>query len=120
MSNTTDALSETTQVFAAAAELFSLMGTPMRLRIISATCHQERSVGELLLEVGGTQSNLSQHLAVLWRSGVLARRKEGTTVFYRVVNQQAAALCRTVCTQIAMELGDDAPHLGRLAPLHSV
>ncbi len=95
------------RVFVAAAELFSLLATPMRLRIISAACESERSAGELLTAVGGTQSNLSQHLSVLYRSGVLSRRKVGTSVFYKVQSESVAALCRTVCTQVAMELDEE-------------
>ena len=94
------------RVFDAAAELFALLSTPTRLRIISAACHEERSVNALLAIVGGTQSNLSQHLAVLYRSGVLARRKEGTSVYYKVKSEQVAELCRSVCNRIAVQLDD--------------
>ena len=93
-------------VFEAAAELFSVLATPMRLRILSALCVHEKSVNELLAEIDTTQPNLSQHLAVLFRTGVLAKRKEGTQVIYRVQSEKAVALCRSVCTQIAIELDE--------------
>ena len=96
------------QVFELAAALFAVLATPIRLRVLSALCVREKSVNELLLAIDTTQSNLSQHLAVLHRSGVLARRKEGTQVMYRVQSEQAVALCRSVCTQIAIELDDAA------------
>lgn len=92
------------QVFKLAAALFAVLATPIRLRVLSALCVREKSVNELLLEIDTTQPNLSQHLAVLHRSGILARRKEGTQVIYRVQSEQAVALCRSVCTQIAIEL----------------
>ena len=92
------------QVFKLAAALFAVLATPMRLRVLSSLCVREKSVNELLLEIDTTQPNLSQHLAVLHRSGILARRKEGTQVIYRVQSEQAVALCRSVCTQIAIEL----------------
>jgi DNA-binding transcriptional ArsR family regulator len=94
------------RVFEAAAELFSVLATPMRLRIMSALCLREKSVNELLVEIATTQPNLSQHLAVLFRTGVLAKRKEGTQVIYRVQSEKAVALCRSVCTQIAIELDE--------------
>jgi DNA-binding transcriptional ArsR family regulator len=78
----------------------------MRLRILSALCLREKSVNELLVEIATTQPNLSQHLAVLFRTGVLAKRKEGTQVIYRVQSEKAVALCRSVCTQIAIELDE--------------
>ncbi len=92
------------RVFIAAAELFGVLSAPMRLRIISVVCEFERSAGDILSEVGGTQSNLSQHLSVLYRAGVLSRRKAGTTVYYRVHNEHVAHLCRNVCTQFASSL----------------
>jgi ArsR family transcriptional regulator len=92
------------RVFTLAAELFAVLATPMRLRILSALCEQEKSVGELLLEIDTTQPNLSQHLAVLYKTGVLAKRSQGTQVIYRVQSEKAVALCRSVCTQIAIEM----------------
>lgn len=95
------------RVFEMAAELFGVLATPMRLRILSALCDKEKSVSQLLQEIDTTQPNLSQHLNLLYRAGVLAKRKEGTQVIYRVQSEKAVMLCRTVCTQIAIEL--DAP-----------
>ncbi len=97
---------ESSRVFELAAELFSVLATPMRLRVLSALCEREKSVNELLAEIDTTQPNLSQHLAVLYRTGVLAKRKEGAQVIYRVQSEKAVALCRSVCTQIAIELDE--------------
>lgn len=97
---------EKARVFELAAELFGILSTPMRLRILSALCDQEKSVSQLLSEIDTTQPNLSQHLNLLYRSGVLAKRKEGTQVIYRVQSEKAVMLCRTVCTQIAIELDE--------------
>ena len=93
-------------MFALAAELFGVLATPMRLRILSALCEEEKTVSQLLLEIDTTQPNLSQHLMVLFKSGVLAKRKEGTQVIYRVHSEKAVALCRSVCTQIAIEMDE--------------
>lgn len=97
---------EKVRVFELAAELFGVLSTPMRLRILSALCDQEKSVSQLLAEINTTQPNLSQHLNVLYRTGILAKRKDGTQVIYRVQSEQAVQLCRTVCTQIAIEMDD--------------
>ena len=102
----TDDQTEKVRVFELAAELFGVLATPMRLRILSALCDQEKSVSQLLGEIETTQPNLSQHLNVLYRTGVLAKRKEGTQVIYRVQSEQAVTLCRTVCTQIAIEMDE--------------
>ena len=69
---------EKARVFEMAAELFGVLATPMRLRILSALCDKEKSVSQLLQEIDTTQPNLSQHLNLLYRAGVLAKRKDGT------------------------------------------
>jgi hypothetical protein len=40
---------------------------------------------------------------------VLAKRREGTQVYYRLQSERVATLCRAVCTQVAIELDSDAP-----------
>jgi ArsR family transcriptional regulator len=102
----TDATIEKVRVFELAAELFGVLATPMRLRILSALCDKEKSVTQLLQEIDTTQPNLSQHLNLLYRAGVLAKRKDGTQVIYRVQSEKAVTLCRTVCTQIAIEMDE--------------
>lgn len=96
------------QVFAAAAELFSVLSTPIRLKVISVLCNGELTVSQMLEHINSSQPNLSQHLNVLYRSGILAKRKEGTQVIYRVQSERALAICRSVCTQIAIELDEPA------------
>lgn len=94
------------RVYELAAGLFALMSTPIRLKIISALCHGEKTVSELLVEIETTQPNMSQHLSQLHRSGVLARRRAGQQMIYSIDNERAAMLCRAVCTQIAIEIDD--------------
>lgn len=90
------------QVFEQAAELFGLMSSPLRLRIVSELCRGELNVGQLIERIGSTQPNISQHLAVLYRGGVLARRREGSQVFYRIGNAGVSAICRSVCVDLAI------------------
>lgn len=96
-------------VFESVAELFSVLSTPIRLKIISAVCQGEKNVSQLLAEIETTQPNMSQHLSTLYRSGVLSKRREGTQMYYRLQSERVATLCRAVCTQVAMELDGDAP-----------
>jgi DNA-binding transcriptional ArsR family regulator len=95
------------EVFETAAELFGLLATPIRLKIISAVCQGEKNVSELLAAIDTTQPNMSQHLATLYRSGVLTKRREGTQIYYRLQSERVATLCRAVCTQVAIELDGD-------------
>jgi ArsR family transcriptional regulator len=116
--NPPEPLDESDEVFSSAAELFRLLSTPIRLKIISALCSHEKNVSQLLAEIDTTQPNMSQHLAALYRAGVLARRRDSTQIYYRIGSERAATLCRAVCTQIATEFdpGAELPASERLAP----
>ena len=96
------------RVFESVAELFAVLSTPIRLKIISAVCNGEKNVSELLAQIETTQPNMSQHLNTLYRSGVLSKRREGTQMYYRLQSERVATLCRAVCTQVAIELESDA------------
>ncbi|MDO9285172.1 MAG: metalloregulator ArsR/SmtB family transcription factor [Aquabacterium sp.] len=84
------------QVFAMAAELFGLLSAPVRLKIVCALSEGEKNVTQLLAHVDATQPNLSQHLSMLYRCGVLSRRRVGAQVYYRVTGERVALLCQAV------------------------
>lgn len=94
---------ESDEVFELAAELFRVMSSPMRLKIISALCNGEKNVSELLGEIDTTQPNMSQHLNTLYQGGVLGKRRVGVQIYYRITNDRVVTLCRAICTQIAIE-----------------
>ena len=90
-------MSETAdRVFEVAAEFFALLATPLRLRIISELCDGEKNVGELLNRVRVSQSKMSQHLGMLYRSGFLGRRRAGSAVLYRIASERVLLLCEVV------------------------
>jgi len=89
------------EVFEKASAYFSLLSEPSRLRIIQAICHTECSVQEVVDQTGLPQPNVSRHLALLHRSGVLSRRRAGTSVFYKVSDSTLTDLCRLVCVRMA-------------------
>ncbi|MEN9887998.1 MAG: Biofilm growth-associated repressor [Pseudomonadota bacterium] len=90
-------------VFEKAAELFGVLSTPIRLRIISALCGGEKSVGQLLEAIDVAQPNMSQHLNIMYRTGVVGKRRQGAQVFYRIADESAVKVCRAVCTQVAID-----------------
>jgi len=107
-------------VFETVAELFAVLSAPIRLKIISAVCQDEKNVSELLELIDTTQPNMSQHLNTLYRSGVLAKRRVGTQIYYRLHNEFVATLCRSVCTQVAIEMdpdGDGPPGRAPTSPI---
>ncbi len=89
------------QVFDLAAELFGVLSTPIRLRIIKSVCDSEKNVSELLSEIKTTQPNMSQHLNTLYKAGVLGKRRVGVQIYYRVIDARVTSLCHTVCLQVS-------------------
>jgi DNA-binding transcriptional ArsR family regulator len=75
---------------------FRLLGEPMRLRILQAVCRKPLTVNEVVKAVGATQANVSKHLALLAGADILARRKEGQSVYYGMKDQLAMKLCALV------------------------
>ncbi len=87
-------------VFDTAADLFRVMSAPMRLKIISCLCDGEQNVSYLLEKIATTQPNMSQHLNTLFRAGVVAKRRDGVQIYYRIANEQIVNLCKAVCLQV--------------------
>ena len=96
-------------VFAAVARYFGLLSEPTRLRILHAICQSEQSVSAIVAASGATQSNVSRHLTLMHRAGVLRRRREGSAVYYAVADPEFVAICRSVCVQIAARIDAAAP-----------
>ena len=75
-----------------AAEVFSLLCDPTRIRIILALRDGELPVGELAMLVGKSPTTVSQHLAKLRWGRIVATRQEGTRVFYSLIDEHAREL----------------------------
>jgi DNA-binding transcriptional ArsR family regulator len=67
-----------------ASRSLKAMSHPLRLKILCTLGDQEVSVQDIVEHVGTSQSNISQHLAILRDKGILASRKDANRVFYRV------------------------------------
>ena len=88
---------------AAEAESFlRSLASRHRLMILCTLLDGEHSVGELVRRLGLTQSNLSRHLAMLREEGLVATRREGTVIYYRIGSERVrpilAELYRLFCT----------------------
>jgi DNA-binding transcriptional ArsR family regulator len=70
------------------ATLFRVLGHPARVRILELLRDGERSVGALQADLDLDSGSTSRHLAALRRIGLVASRRDGTTVFYRVDDER--------------------------------
>lgn len=75
-----------------AARAIKAMAHPLRLKILCVLGRDEVSVQDIVDAVGTSQSNISQHLAILREKGVLRARKDANRVYYRVGDQRTLAL----------------------------
>ena len=88
------------------AERFRLLSDPTRVRILDALREEELTVGALHERIGTSQQNVSKHLGLLHRAGIVTREKDGVLVRYRIADRTVYALCEEVCGGIHRQLTD--------------
>jgi DNA-binding transcriptional ArsR family regulator len=86
------------------AERFKALSEPMRLRLVYALMDGEKTVSQLVRETDALQANVSKHLGILSDAGILGRRKEGTSAYYRITDESVFELCDLVCGSIEERL----------------
>jgi len=100
------------------AALCQTLASPVRLRILYSLMEEERSVNELVRLLGIPQANISQHLAILRERGVVATRREGVNIYYKIANPRitkACSLIREVLFEQMATTGQMAKQYGKLA-----
>jgi DNA-binding transcriptional ArsR family regulator len=90
------------------AQYFQALAEPNRLRLLNALRDGERNVSELAQSCGTTTANVSRHLAVLAKNGMVAREARGTSVYYRIADPSVDALCDLVCGSLASRFAQQA------------
>ncbi|ANV82962.1 transcriptional regulator [Picosynechococcus sp. PCC 7003] len=96
------------EVLQQVASYFSVLGEPMRLRILSLLQDGERCVQDLVQATDTSQANVSKHLKVMLQAGILQRRSEGTSAYYRVSDELIYDLCNLVCNRLAERIEEQA------------
>lgn len=89
----------TVEEFEAATEVLKLLADETRLRIVWALLHGEHSVNQLARHVGAQPASVSQHLAKLRLAGLVSRRRDGTSHFYRTQNEHIERLAHEALLQ---------------------
>ena len=86
------------------AAYFQALSEPTRLKILNLLREGERNVGELAQLCGFTAANISRHLTLLTKHGLVARESRGTSVYYRIADESIYALCDLVCGNISRQM----------------
>jgi len=84
------------------ADICQTLANPKRLRILNLLKEGELSVGAMVKSLGVAKANLSQHLGVMRQKGILAARREGTTIYYRLATPHITAACK-IMRQVLLE-----------------
>ncbi|MCP2731240.1 ArsR/SmtB family transcription factor [Limnofasciculus baicalensis] len=92
------------------SEYFSILSEPMRLRILNLLREGEKCVQELVEATDTSQANVSKHLKVMLQAGILSRRAEGTSAYYKVEDELIFELCNLVCDRLATRIEEQARH----------
>jgi DNA-binding transcriptional ArsR family regulator len=90
------------------AEYFSVLSEPMRLKLLNLLRDGEKCVQELVEATQTSQANVSKHLKVMLQAGILSRRSEGTSAYYRVEDPLIYDLCNLVCNRLAARIEKQA------------
>ncbi|MCZ2391084.1 MAG: metalloregulator ArsR/SmtB family transcription factor [Acidobacteria bacterium] len=96
------------EALALAASRFKVLSEPMRLEILQVLRHGETSVNDLTEKVASTQPNVSKHLRVLQDADLVARRRSGSSVFYRIADETVFKLCDVVCDSLKHKFKEQA------------
>ncbi len=91
------------EALAQVAAYFQTLSEPTRLQILNLLRKQERSVGELARLCGYSSANISRHLALLTRRGLVKRETRGNSAYYSIDDPAVYALCDIVCDSIARQ-----------------
>lgn len=86
------------------AARLKILGEPMRLKILRAICEREKSVQEIVQEVGAGQANVSKHLSLMLESGIVERRKEGLNCYYRLSDESVFEICQIALKSVEKTL----------------
>jgi DNA-binding transcriptional ArsR family regulator len=79
------------------AERFRALSEPTRIKMLDRLREGEATVIELTDAIGTTEQNVSKHLGVLHRAGIVARRRQGNFVYYSILDAGVVELCESVC-----------------------
>lgn len=107
-------------IYQVKADFFKTLAHPARIRVLELLRGGERSVGELIPDVGLEPSHLSQQLAVLRRANVVRARKEGSTVLYSVTDFRIFELLEVAKAILSSSLADTRDLLAELETLEFV
>jgi ArsR family transcriptional regulator len=82
------------KIFELHADVCKALGHPLRIEVIDLLQNKELCFTDILGITGGLKSNLSQHLSVMTKKGILKTRREGQCIYFSLSSKKVAQACR--------------------------
>ncbi|KXB05718.1 hypothetical protein AKJ50_00015 [candidate division MSBL1 archaeon SCGC-AAA382A13] len=89
------------------ADLCQMLSNPTRLKILEKLKDEEKTVSELVSEIGVRQANLSQHLAELRKRNLVKNRREGANIYYSVAHPKIVKACNLIREVVFEQLSEN-------------
>ena len=101
-------------VLSQVADYFKVISEVSRLQVLCSLRSGQKSVSEIIEITGLGQANVSKHLKILAQAGVVSRRQQGVSVFYKIADPMIFDLCEMVCDRLATRLDEQSKALQQL------
>jgi len=86
------------------AQRFRALSEPTRIKLLDRLREGEATVLELTAAIDTTEQNVSKHLGLLARAGIVRRRKQGNFSYYSIGDEGVFTLCEQVCGSLQQQL----------------
>ncbi|NEN98636.1 MAG: helix-turn-helix transcriptional regulator [Moorea sp. SIO3I7] len=96
------------------ADFFKVLSEVSRLQIICCLKSGSKNVSQIIEETGLGQANVSKHLKILAKAGIVTRNQQGINVFYQIANPFIFELCELVCDSLSLQIKQQHQQLEQL------
>jgi DNA-binding transcriptional ArsR family regulator len=90
------------------AAYFHVLSEPSRLRLLNLLCQDKASVSELALATRLSIANVSRHLNLMARNGLVKKDVRGNSAIYSISDETLHQICKLVCMSIGRQVADEA------------
>ncbi|OGC12360.1 transcriptional regulator [candidate division WOR-1 bacterium RIFOXYA12_FULL_52_29] len=102
------------QIYELHADVCKTLANPKRLEIINTLGAKELSFGDILDVLKIKKANLSQHLGLMRAKGIVKTRRDGVSIYYRIVNPKVIKACNIMREVLLEQLSESNKLIGKI------
>ncbi|BAY65172.1 regulatory protein ArsR [Calothrix brevissima NIES-22] len=99
------------------ADYFKVLSEISRLQVLCSLRSGSKNVTEIMKITGLGQANVSKHLQILTKAGMIKRQPQGVSVFYEITDSLIFEICELVCARLSLRLEEQSQQLKQLDAL---